>query len=97
MAAPTPIGPRTSDRDRIVSWEAVRRRFPKGGAVTLATSATTTTVNDRAMRAAREVFLQATNADAASEAAYISARADGSFTITHANAGTTRTFRYLII
>ena len=97
MAAPAPVNVRASWRRLVSTLESLRRRFPAEGDVTLTTSATTTTVNDRAMRADRGVDLTPTNANAASEDWYISDRSDGSFTITHANAGTTRTFRYRII
>lgn len=69
------------------------------GSVTVTNSATTTAVSHAAVTANSYIFLFPTTSAAAGEAAttYISAKAAGSFTITHANAITTRTFDYLII
>ena len=67
------------------------------GSVTLTNSATTTTVNTAGARADSYIFLMPTDANSAAETPHISAKAQGSFTITHANAVTTRTFDYLII
>ena len=84
---------------RRLGWtlETLRRRFPETGSVTLTTSTTTTTVTTAAMRAERMVILTPTDANAGAEVWHISDRSDGSFTITHANSGTTRTFDYIIL
>ena len=73
-----------------------RGRTNASGEVTLTNSQTTTVVNDVNVSADSEVLLMAKTADAAAEQAYVSNTANGSFTITHANAVTTRTFGYLI-
>lgn len=71
------------------------------GSVTLATSATTTTVTDYIVGSESVILFMPTNAAGAAELAaggmYVSARAKNTFTITHANAGTTRTFDYVVI
>lgn len=71
------------------------------GSVTLATSTTTTAVTDYIVGPESVILLMPTNAAGAAELAaggmYVSARAKNTFTITHANAGTTRTFDYVVI
>lgn len=71
------------------------------GSVTLTVSAATTTVSDKNCSAESTPILAPTTANAAAEVGngtiYISAVANGSFTITHANSATTgRTFRYAL-
>lgn len=67
------------------------------GTVTLTASATTTTVSDALATEICVPVLIPTTSNAAAESWYISARATGTFTITHANAGTTdRTFLYVL-
>lgn len=68
----------------------------QGGSVTLTNSSTTSVVLHGAATANSLIFLMPTNAAASTETPYISAKGAGTFTITHANAGTTRTFDYLI-
>lgn len=65
--------------------------------VTLTTSSTTTTVTDARMGTDKTVVLTPTDANAAAENIYLSSALDGSFVLTHASAGTTRTFNYVII
>lgn len=72
------------------------------GKVTLATSASTTTVTDKNCAAGSTPILTPTTANAATELGngtmYVSAVANGSFTITHANSATTgRTFLYALL
>lgn len=72
------------------------------GTVTLAASATTTTVNDDNCAAASVPILTPTTAHASAEVGagtiYISAVANKSFTITHANnSQTDRTFLYALV
>ncbi len=65
------------------------------GDVTLTLSSATTLVSDPRVGTDSVVTLMPTNAAAATEAPYVAVTA-GSFTITHANAATSRTFRYAI-
>jgi hypothetical protein len=72
------------------------------GSVTLAASAASTTVTDKNCAAGSTPILTPASASAASELGngtiYVSAVANGSFTITHTNAATTgRTFLYAIL
>lgn len=70
------------------------------GTVTLAANVTTATVTDEnAHRQVAPILIPTTaNAAAALATTYVSARAAGSFTITHANAATTdRTFIYVLL
>ena len=71
------------------------------GPVTLTNSATTTVVTDYRVGPESAILFMPTTADAASELAaggmWVSARAANSFTITHANASTTRSFTYVVV
>ncbi len=67
------------------------------GTVTLALSTTTTTVTTAHMADDKVPILVPLDANAAAETWHISARSEGSFEITHANAGTTRQFAYVIV
>lgn len=72
------------------------------GTVTLATAAATTLVVDKNCAAGSTPLFTPTTANAATEfgngTMYVSAVANGSFTITHANSATTgRTFLYAIV
>jgi hypothetical protein len=72
------------------------------GTVTLATSAATTLVTDKNCAAGSTPLLTPVTANAATEIGngtmFVSAVANGSFTITHANSATTgRTFLYALI
>lgn len=68
------------------------------GTVTLTANSTTTVVSDALADEVCAPVLIATTANAAAEETYISARAQGSFTITHANdASTDRTFIYILM
>ena len=72
------------------------------GAVTLATGSATTLVADKNCAAGSTPLFTPTTANAATELGngtmYVSAVANGSFTITHANSATTgRTFLYAIV
>lgn len=64
--------------------------------VTLTNSSTTTVVNDASCSTLSHISLTALDANAAAETPYISSRAQGTFTITHSNAVTTRAFSYSI-
>lgn len=67
------------------------------GSVTLMLSSTTTVVTDARVGATSVITLSPTNAAGATELAniYVSTT-NGQFTLTHTNAGTTRTFGYVI-
>jgi hypothetical protein len=72
------------------------------GTVTLATGSATTTVSDNNCASGSTVLFTPTTANAATEVGngtmYLSATANKSFTITHANSATTgRTFVYAIV
>jgi hypothetical protein len=72
------------------------------GSVTLATGASTTTVTTTNCAAGSVPILVPTSANAAAEIGngtmYVSAVANGAFTITHANAAATgRTFLYAVV
>lgn len=72
------------------------------GSVTLTVSVATTTVTTSNCASGSTPILTPTTANAAAEVGngtmYVSAVANGSFTITHANSGTTgRTFLYAIL
>ena len=76
--------------------QGINRLIPTVESVTLTTSSTTTTVTDKRMGEDQMVILTPTNANAAAENIYVSSKANGSFVLTHASAGTTRTFDYII-
>lgn len=68
------------------------------GSLTLTANTTTTTVSDNQFESGMVPLLIPTSANAATATAnvYVSARANGSFTLTHANnAQTDRTFLYV--
>lgn len=68
------------------------------GTLTLAAGVTSTVVNDPAFISSQVPLLVPTTANAAAALSglYVSARAPGSFTLTHASAGTTdRTYLYV--
>lgn len=71
------------------------------GSFTCTANAATTTVTAKNCGAGSKIVITATTANAATEVGngtiYVSAKAAGSFTVTHANSGTTgRTFDYRI-
>lgn len=69
------------------------------GTFTLTENTTTTTVNDARFESQQSVVWAPTTSNAAGAMTnlYVSARANGSFTLTHANTATTdRTFLYII-
>lgn len=78
--------------------EVIKGRQNNLGTVTLSAGVTTTTVTDTRIKLSMFIFLQAITANAAGAVAntYVSAVADGSFTLTHANTATMdRTFWYI--
>jgi hypothetical protein len=77
--------------------EVLKGRANNTGTLTLEDGVTTTVVEDNLFQSDMVPLLMPTTANAAGALAttYVSARANGSFTLTHANAGTTdRTFLY---
>lgn len=78
---------------------AISGRTNNTGSVTLTASSTTTTLTDRRLSADSKVVFEPTTANAATARAalYVSAKASGSFTLTHASsANTDQTFDYVI-
>jgi len=76
-------------------------RSNAAGSFTVMANAASTTVTAPNCSADSKIFLQATSSNAAAEVGngtiYVSAKAQGSFTVTHANSATTgRTFDYRI-
>ena len=69
------------------------------GSVTLQTSSATTVVSDVRVGENSVITFMPKDTNAAAEltALYVSARTNGTFTITHNNSGTTRTYEYIII
>lgn len=69
-----------------------------GGSITFTASATTTAVTDQRVHANSDIALIPTTANAASATGhYVSAKSQGSFTVTHANdPSTDRTFAYRV-
>ena len=76
-------------------------RGNNGASVTLASGATSTAVTDTKVGSDSVIYLMPTNAAAATEFAagtlYVSARGNGTFTITSSNAAASRTFDYAIL
>ncbi len=66
------------------------------GSGTLATG-TTTTVEDSRVTTTSTVLLQATCAGFATLGVYVSVKSAGSFTLTHATAGSSKTFDYIVV
>lgn len=78
--------------------ELLKGRANNVGEVTLTENAVTTTKTDTRIKSQMKVWLspRTANAAAAMTNVYVSAVADGSFTLTHSNAATTdRTFDYI--
>lgn len=97
--------PAPTEKDPFRIVRAIRELFEgrsnASGVFTCDTSAASTVVNAPNCGADSRVFLQATTANAAAEVGagtiYVSAVAQGAFTVTHANSATTgRTFWYRI-
>lgn len=78
--------------------QAANGRCNAVGSVTLNTGATTTTITDAAIQKGDWVELSPVDTNAAAEdwCCEDGAAAAGSITITHANAGTTRKFKYRV-
>jgi hypothetical protein len=78
--------------------QLIQGRTNATGTVTLATGATTTVVLDANVAPGDVILLSPLNADAAGEVPtlYVSATDKGTFTLTHANDVTTRTFGYKV-
>ncbi len=72
------------------------RKAVTTGSGTLAGS-TSTVVNDAAAAAGSTVIVQATSSAFTSLGVYVSAKASGSFTLTHASAAGTETFDYIVV
>ena len=92
-----PIRHQHDDAHRRLLAEAINQLIPVIKSVVLTTSSATTTVTDDKMGTSKTVILLPTDVGASTEDWYISSKLNGSFVITHANNGTTRTFDYVII
>ena len=94
-----------SDGEWLTTRDSLNRALEQAnahGSVTLAASSATTVVTDYLTGPDSRVFFSPTTANAAAEVGngtmYVSARASGSFTVTHANnSQTDRTFDYLLV
>ena len=98
--------PSSSEKDPVRLSRAIRDLFAgrsnAAGEFTLRTGQATTVVTAPNCGAGSRIMLQAASANAATEVGngtiYVSAVAQGSFTVTHANSATTnRTFFYRIV
>jgi hypothetical protein len=82
-------------------WHWMANKYIKSGTVSLATGTTTTTVVNNACQSTSRIFMMPADSGSSSgfgsSLVYISAVVNGSFTITHSNSGSTRTFYYLIV
>lgn len=90
--------PGSSQAERTIN-ELLKGRANNVGEVTLTANATTTTISDIRIKQTMTAVLipRTANAAAAMTNVYISAVADGSITLTHANTATTdRTFDYVL-
>lgn len=95
MTVPVRHNDETAHR-RLLAQE-INRNILYVSSVTLTTSQTTTTVTDPRMGSDKTVVLTPKDANAAAENIYLSSALNGSFVLTHASSGTTRTFNYVII
>ncbi len=96
------VGPLDRDVAKLAAAVALlaQGRSNAIGTVTLTAAATTTTVTSTVLSGDARILLTPTTANAAAALAttYVSANADGSFTLTHANnAQVDRTFRWAAI
>jgi hypothetical protein len=95
-----PFADANLERMRVTVNESQRGRLNATGTVTLTANAASTTVTDPEFTAEMVPVLMATTANGAAAIAttYVSARTNGTFTLTHANnAQTDRTFLYIRI
>lgn len=101
MASYRTASPATSDRDlRQIVAGIMDGKVNATGSVTLTASDTTTTMADPRIGAASVLLFMPTTANAKTAAAnlYVSARASGSATLTHASsANVDQTFAYAVI
>lgn len=72
------------------------RQFENTGSVTLTSSTTSTVVSNPKVLPSSVVMLRETSPAAFAAQAYVSAKGNGQFTITHLSATTVRTFDYVI-
>ena len=88
----------SSARDTaIVIRNLVEGKGNNRGEVTLALNQTTTTLTDIRIGPESQIGLMPLDANAAAETWWISGRTDGSATINHTSAATTRLFQYAIV
>lgn len=89
-------------RIALAANEGITGRNNNIGTVTLTASSATTTLTDASITAQSQLYFTPTTANAAAEVGaggfYVSAKADGSATLTHANnAQNDRTFDYMVV
>ena len=79
--------------------QAINGKLNSTGTITLTNSATTTTITNPLIFTTSRIFLFSVTADAAAsiDSTYVSALAEGSATLTHANNTLTRTFNYVVL
>lgn len=95
-----PFADANLERLRVMANDIQRGRMNATGSLTLTANAASTVITDPSFTAEMVPVLMATTANAATATAnvYVSARANGSFTLTHANnAQADRTFLYIRI
>lgn len=96
MSIPVLLG--ATQTERTIN-ELLKGRANNVGEVTLTANDTTTTTTDTRIKSQMKIFLSPTTANAAAALTnvYVSAVADGSFTLTHSNTATVdRTFDYVV-
>ncbi len=69
----------------------------KSSSISLTLASTTTTISDTKVASDSVILITPMNLNMANEVWYISSQAAGQFILTHANSGTTRTYRYIVI
>lgn len=98
MREPIPSLFKNLDLRRVVDAvvQLIRGRTNAVGSFSLASSVTTTTVQNVLISVESRILLTPTTAAAAAESIYVSNVSEGEFTVTHSSDTSTRTFNYLI-
>jgi hypothetical protein len=95
-----PTHPNGAEHRRLIANvlnNVLRGKINSLGSVTLTLASTTTVVTDKSAGANSIILLMPLDANAAGESWWISGRDQGTFTINHSSAGTTRAFDYVIL
>jgi len=82
---------------RRVLADAINALMPVVQSGTLTLSSTTTAITDERMGDDKTVVIIPTNAAMGAEAWALTTKSNGSFVLTHASSGTSRTFDYIIL